>query len=953
MVCLKFGVVAALLLAIAAGTPVAAQTEGQSASKPTIAQMRQRDRRAKPEGELAAWSTFAAPLLADPATPAALRAELHLRLAIARYHAKDYAKGWEAAEASAALMASESPLPAQLSAELAAYQSLLLTDLNRYDEAKGYADKAFAMLRAGKGEASGDIAIAYNAQAMLDYAKGDYAAATRAMCLASDRAQAYLPPTDSLVASSMLACGIFRYNMDDDDAWDIMRAAATMAYANLPRDNTVVAMALNGSGGALMQLGRFAEAEDIIRREIDVERAIYGDDDINVYYPLSLLARVQELQGKLEDAEATFHQAADFIHRVGGEGSNPELRGNSWVNLAIVLEKRGDLAGALAMQQRALAQLKAQLKPDHESIPQAERHVARLFSLTGRKAEALPLAKASAARLTAVLGTNHRATIGAQIDYARALDRAGRTQEAFAVAKTAAVLLETRQLDLAAKRSDMVSFSQVLTRGFSDYAFIAVRAGQNEAAVRAAQLASLSELSLVNAELSANAQARDKGLSALIEELRVQRAAERTAQTALAQAEGGAGGEAENGGAKDALAMGQKLAATRAAIGQIEARIAAQFPGYASLTRPEPVPLAAIQARLKDDQAMIIPLSLADRFATITVTKAGVQWGEALGSIRDIAKYVAAIRASIDGARGAAIGAPAPFDAPAAHALYRALLPGTLEAVVADKRHWLFASSGPLASLPPALLLSRTPARGEPMQRWRWLIREHSVSIFTSFSDIARALGGDRAQRFLGVGAPILAAGDSSLPPLPKAARELAELSSALGGSDNLVLTGADATQARVRSAELARFSVIAFATHGLTSGERNGLREPALLLSPAGTDDDGLLTAGEISKLSIPADWVILSACNSGAGRNISAPTYSGLAQAFRLAGTRSMLLSHWPVRDDAAALLTVGSVRGAAQGLPRPEALRRAMLGLIDNKSVPGAAHPAVWSPFILIED
>ena len=954
MVRLKFGaakalpklpamhIMSALLLLISGGTSAAAQSQ----SNPMIEQMRTRDRRAKPEGELSAWSGFAAPILADTGSPAPLRAELRLRLAIARYYAKDYAKGWEEAQASAALMAADAPL----AAELAAYQALLLTDLSRYDEAKSYADKAFAMVRGGKGEASGDIAIVYNAQAMLYYAKGDYAAATRAMCLSSDRAQAHLPPTNSLVASSMLACGIFRYNMDDDDAWDIMRAAATMAYANLPRDNTVVAMALNGSGGALMQLGRFAEAEDIIRREIEVERAIYGNDDINVYYPLSLLARLQELQGKLEDAEATFRQAADFIHRVSAEGSNPELRGNSWVNLGIVLEKRGDLAGALAMQQRALAELKAQLKPDHESIPQAERHVARLLSLTGRTAEALPLARDSAARMTAILGAGHRATIGAQTEYARALDRVGRTDEAFIVAKAAAALLETRQLDLATKRSDMVSFSQIMARGFSDYAYIALRAGQYEAAVRAAQLASLSELSLVNAELSANALARDKGLSTLIEELRTQRAAERTAQSGLAQAEGAGSG--------DALAIGRTLAATRAAIAQIETRIAGQFPDYAALTRPAPVSLATIQARLTGDQAMIIPLSLADRFATITVTQAGVQWAEAAGSNRDIAGYVAAIRASIDAARGSEMRAPAPFDARAAHALYRALLPGSLEMAVAGKRNWLFASNGPLASLPAALLLTRLPARGEPMQRYPWLVRDHAVSIFTSFNDGARAPSSNRPPRFLGVGAPILALGDNSLPPLPKAADELTALSSALGGNDNVVLTGADATRDKVLAAGLARYSVIAFATHGLTSGERNGLREPALVLSPAGIDadgrdDDGLLTAGEISKLSIPADWVILSACNSGAGRNASAPTYSGLAQAFRLAGTRSMLLSHWPVRDDAAALLTVGSVRGAAEGLSRPEALRRAMLSLIGNRAVPGAAHPAIWAPFILIED
>ena len=361
----------------------------------TLEDMLQRDRRRKPDTELTAWNAYAAPILATATTSPAIRAEIHMRLAIALYHAKDYEKGWAQSQIAHRLMAPRAPI----AAELAAYQSLLLTDLNRYEESKIYSDNAFLLIRLEKGENSGAMALGYNARAMLEYAKGDYIEATRLMCLSSDRAQAHLPPTDSMVASSMMACGIFRYNLDDDDAWEIMRQASTIAYANLPRDHSVVAMALNGSGGALMQLGRYAEAEEVIRREIDVERAVYGDDDINVYYPLSLLARLLELQGKLEESETIFRQAAAFIHRVGGEGSNPELRGNSWVNLGVVLEKRGDFSGALAMQNIAIAELRAHLKPDHESIPQAERHIARLLSILGRNEEALPIAKANVAKL--------------------------------------------------------------------------------------------------------------------------------------------------------------------------------------------------------------------------------------------------------------------------------------------------------------------------------------------------------------------------------------------------------------------------------------------------------------------------------------------------------------------------------------------------------------------------
>ena len=147
---------------------------------------------------------------------------------------------------------------------------------------------------------------------------------------------------------------------------------------------------------------------------------------------------------------------------------------------------------------------------------------------------------------------------------------------------------------------------------------------------------------------------------------------------------------------------------------------------------------------------------------------------------------------------------------------------------------------------------------------------------------------------------------------------------------------------------------MVAFAPHGLIADQIDGIDEPALVLTPPATPgaaDDGILAASEIAGLKLAADWVILSACNTAAGATQAAPSYTGLAHGFLYAGARSLLLSHWQVRDDAAARLSVGAVRGTAAGLDRAEALRRAMLALIDDRKVPGSAHPAIWAPFILI--
>lgn len=74
------------------------------------------------------------------------------------------------------------------------------------------------------------------------------------------------------------------------------------------------------------------------------------------------------------------------------------------------------------------------------------------------------------------------------------------------------------------------------------------------------------------------------------------------------------------------------------------------------------------------------------------------------------------------------------------------------------------------------------------------------------------------------------------------------------------------------------------------------------------GTDkEDGFLTANEVAQLMFNADWVILSACNTATPDGTpGAEGPSGLAKAFFYAGTRSVLVSHWPVLSEAATKLT-----------------------------------------------
>ena len=123
-----------------------------------------------------------------------------------------------------------------------------------------------------------------------------------------------------------------------------------------------------------------------------------------------------------------------------------------------------------------------------------------------------------------------------------------------------------------------------------------------------------------------------------------------------------------------------------------------------------------------------------------------------------------------------------------------------------------------------------------------------------------------------------------------------------------------------------------------------------------ASIEDDGLLTASEIANLRLSADWVILSACNTAGGDGRpDAEGLSGLARAFLYAGARSILVSHWPVRDDAAARLTTQTLELVKDDptIARSEALRRAMLSLMADERDPSLAHPSAWAPFVVVGD
>ena len=207
----------------------------------------------------------------------------------------------------------------------------------------------------------------------------------------------------------------------------------------------------------------------------------------------------------------------------------------------------------------------------------------------------------------------------------------------------------------------------------------------------------------------------------------------------------------------------------------------------------------------------------------------------------------------------------------------------------------------------------------------------------------------------------------AQLPRLPDTADELRSIASALAVDPQKALfLGRDANEKKIKETDLTRFRIVAFATHGLVPGELNGLTQPALALTApevAGIDGDGLLTMEKVMTLKLNADWVVLSACNTGTGAGAGAEAASGLGRAFFYAGARTLLITNWSVHSASASELVTDLFRrqAADAGLSRAEALRQAMIALMDSPgfSDPSGrtlftyAHPLFWAPYSIIGD
>jgi CHAT domain-containing protein/tetratricopeptide (TPR) repeat protein len=326
------------------------------------------------------------------------------------------------------------------------------------------------------------------------------------------------------------------------------------------------------------------------------------------------------------------------------------------------------------------------------------------------------------------------------------------------------------------------------------------------------------------------------------------------------------------------------------------------------LPRPEPVRLRDLQSILQPHEIMLEYVLGQDRSFALEIGP------------RHINTYTLPPRRSIESAAERYVKTAKDLGdvVPTARELYGILLAPITG--VQSAHRIVVVPDGALHALPfdalidpsGALVVARTVISYAPSASVNFLLSRSDQRRHNNRGKELLAIGGvdygsdqitDKLRLALRSGSVFEPDAPQALISLPGASKEIAEITPlAVDGAD--ALTGARATEAAVKTANLAQYRAIHFAVHA-SIDEQFPDRSALRLAKNSGPGQDGLLQAREVLSLPLNAQLVTLSACDAGSGRMEGLAGMNSLVQAFLMAGARTVVASSWAAEDNATAEL------------------------------------------------
>ena len=456
--------------------------------------------------------------------------------------------------------------------------------------------------------------------------------------------------------------------------------------------------------------------------------------------------------------------------------------------------------------------------------------------------------------------------------------------------------------------------------------------------------------------------------------------------------------------AEQAAAIKREMQALLEQYQEVEAQIKRDSPRYAALTQPQPLDLAAMQKQL-DEGTLLLEYALGGGHSPQSylwvVSNNSLKSYELAASSADIEKAARHFYGLLDArnqrpkgetrtAREARV-ARADAELPEASAALSRMLLAPVAAQLGKKR-LVIVGEGALQYIPfAALTVNRLP-----------LVTEHEIVTLPSASTIAlirrETAGRTPAPKMLAVLAdPIFEKDDvrlqtalQSAPPseekpagavvpdtrileqededesesgsptsfllgrrrikrLPYTRQEAERILALAPSGASMSALDFKANRATAVSPDLGQYRFVHFATHGYLDAERPELSALVLsLVDERGEAQPGFLRAHEIYNLKLSAEMVVLSACQTGLGKEIKGEGLVGLTRGFMYAGAPRVAVSLWAVSDQATADLMEKFYRGMLIEKLRPaDALRAAQVRMMKETRW---SSPYYWAAFTL---
>jgi CHAT domain-containing protein/tetratricopeptide (TPR) repeat protein len=406
---------------------------------------------------------------------------------------------------------------------------------------------------------------------------------------------------------------------------------------------------------------------------------------------------------------------------------------------------------------------------------------------------------------------------------------------------------------------------------------------------------------------------------------------------------------------------------------QLQTKIRATSPRYAALTQPQPLSVQQIQSSVLDDNTLLLEYSLGEERSYLwAVTKNSITSYE-LPKRADIEAAVQQFRK--------VLVSPIPNAKPsaAANTLSQLILAPVAQQL--GQKRLVVVADGALQYVPFAAL--NTP-RPQNSNNYQPLALNHEIITLPSASTVAvlrqEITGRKTAPKTLAVIAdPIFSANDErvkgrttspqnssqnldlqqldrsardaniSFERLPFTRQEAETILTLVPAKDRKQAFDFAANRTAATNAELSQYRMVHFATHGILNSQNPELSGVVLsLFDETGKPQNGFLRLHDIFNLKLPAELVVLSACETGLGEDIKGEGLIGLTRGFMYAGSPRVIVSLWSVDDQATSELMKKFYSLMLQdGLKPAAALRAAQIQMWRN---PNYQSPYFWAAFTL---